>query len=570
VKRLAIGLVSAAAAAILVQAILAQATRAKAPMDLPTAVQAGASKQALEMIQSGADVNQAQGDGSTALLWAVNRQDYDVAKALLAKKANPNALNEFGAMPLTEAARLNDDMLVKMLLRADAKVDSANPDDESALMLAVKNGNLPMVETLVNAGANVNRIEKFHNQTPLIYAAAGGHLAIVKLLLSKGADVKPRSLYTDWPSQVTSEPRTQYRSVGGLNPLMYAVRGGCYSCVDLLLAAGADVNFPTPEGISPLMLALDNERNEIAMFLMDKGAYPDVWDWWGRTPLWIAVDRKTPPGGPVGGGFGGGARGGGARGGGAGPGGGGPGGGRGGRGSAPTERDPNAPPPVSSMQIINRLLAAGVDVNPEMNFHRPNAPNRGRFADNQVSTRTTPLFRAVQLNDIEVVEALLNKGADPNINTMGYTPFGLAAGNGPNGRGAGQTVNFAMMDLLAKHGANVNAGISGTLSFSFHIGYGNQNDGVNSKEGTSALHEAARNGNLDLVKHLIDLGADPNLSDGDKLKPADVVGKARAAAAAGGPANGRGRGLSGPNEATLAEIRALLQSASANPAVAKR
>ncbi len=55
-------------------------------------------------------------------------------------------------MPLTEAARLNDDMLVKMLLNADAKVDSANPDDESALMLAVKNGNLPMVETLVECG----------------------------------------------------------------------------------------------------------------------------------------------------------------------------------------------------------------------------------------------------------------------------------------------------------------------------------------------------------------------------------------------------------------------------------
>ncbi len=52
------------------------------------------------------------------------------------------------------------------------------------------------------------------------------------------------------------------------------------------------------------MLALDNEHNEIAKFLMDKGAYLDVWDWWGRTPLWIAVDRKVPPGGPVGGGFG--------------------------------------------------------------------------------------------------------------------------------------------------------------------------------------------------------------------------------------------------------------------------
>ena len=56
----------------------------------------------------------------------------------------------------------------------------------------------------------------------------------------------------------------------------------------------------------------------------------------------------------------------------------------------PAERDPNAPPPVSSMEIINALLDAGVDANPEMNFHRPNAPNRGRFADNQISTGTTP------------------------------------------------------------------------------------------------------------------------------------------------------------------------------------
>jgi ankyrin repeat protein len=568
-------LVGSAAAAILLQTVLAQAPK----KDLATAVQAGASKQALEMIQSGADVNQAQGDGSTPLIWAVNRQDYDVAQALLAKKANPNAVNEFGAMPLTEAVRLNDDRLVKMLLDAGAKVDSANPDDESALMLAIKNGNLQMAETLVKAGANVNRIEKFHNETPLIYAAAGGHAAIVKLLLSKDASVKPRSLYTDWPSQVTSEPRTQYRSVGGLNPLMYAIRGGCYSCVDLLLAAGADVNFPTPEGITPLMLALDNEHNEIANFLMDKGAYLDVWDWWGRTPLWIAVDRKVPPGGPAGGGFGGfgGARGGGAGAGGAGFGAAGPGGGRGGAGrgraGAQAERDPNAPPPVSSMQIINRLLAAGVDVNPEMNFHRPNAPNRGRFADNQVSTRTTPLFRAVQLNDLDVVEVLLNKGADPNINTMGYTPFGLAAGNGPNGRGTpGQAVNPLMMDLLAKHGADVNARISGTLSFSFHTGYGNTNDGVNSKEGTSALHEAARTGQLDLVKHLLDLGADPNLKDGEGMKPVDVIGKSRAAATApaAGRGGGRGRGPSGPNEATLTEIRSLLESASANATAARR
>ncbi len=234
---------------------------------------------------------------------------------------------------------------------------------------------------------------------------------------------------------------------------------------------------------------------------------------------------------------------------------------------------PNAPPPVSSMAIINALLDAGVDPNPEMNFHRPNAPSRGRFADNQVSTGTTAVFRAVQLNDQEVVEALLKKGANPNINTMGYTAFGLAAGNGPSGRGGGGQANLAMMDLLAKHGADVNARISGTLSYSFHIGYGNQNDGVNSKEGTSALHEAARSGRLDLVKHLLDLGANPNLLDGDGQKPIDVVGKVRVEGRQLPPAAEAEAGtvsFAGGNQAALDEIRTLLQAASASSSASLR
>jgi ankyrin repeat protein len=458
-----------------------------------------------------------------------------------------------------------------MLLDAGAKVDSANPDDETALMVAIKGGNFPIVDMLVDLRANVNVVEKFHNQTPLMYASGEGRADIVKLLLSKGADVKPRALYTDWPSQVTSEPRTQYRSVGGLNALMYAVRAGCYSCVEQLLAAGADINFPTPEGVTPLMLALDNSHNEVAKLLMDKGAYLDVWDWWGRTPLWIAVDRKAPPAGAAapGRGFGGG---GGAGRGGRGGAGAVPGGNGRAAGGAPPPAAENAPPPVSSMAIINALLDAGVDPNPEMNFHRPNAPSRGRFADNQVSTGTTAVFRAVQLNDQEVLDALLKKGANPNINAMGYTAFGLAAGNGPSGRGGGGQANLLMMDMLAQHGADVNARIEGTLSYSFHIGYGNTNDGVNSKEGTSALHEAARSGNQELVKHLLALGANPNLPDGDGKKPIDVVGKARGAAAAA--AGGRGRGgpvsITGGNQAALEEIRTLLQAASSTSAASLR
>ena len=55
-----------------------------------------------------------------------------------------------------------------MLLDAGAEVEGANPDGQTALMLAIKTGNVDVVETLIKAGANINTIEKFHKQTPLM------------------------------------------------------------------------------------------------------------------------------------------------------------------------------------------------------------------------------------------------------------------------------------------------------------------------------------------------------------------------------------------------------------------
>ncbi len=570
-KRFNLAVLYAAAAATLVAPVAV----AQAPKDLATLIQAGDTKLALAQIQSGADVNRAQPDGTTPLIWAANRGEDDIAAALIAKKADVNAHNQFGATPLTEAARKGNARLVKMLLDGGAKVDSANPDGETALMAAIGTGDVSTVKALIDGGANLNTIEEFHDQTPLMYAAASNRNAaqMVKLLLSKGADLKPRALYSDWPSQVTSEPRAQYRSVGGLTALLYAARSGCYECVQDMIAAGANVNVPTPEGITPLMIALDNQHNDVAKLLMDKGANVDVWDWWGRTALWIAVDRKGDEGGGRGFGRGRGA-GGGGRGGRGGP------GGAPGLGGVPGEVAANVSkgPAVSSMEIIHALLNAGCDPNVEMNFHRPNAPGRGRFADNQISTDTTPLFRAVQNNDLEAVQALLEKGADPNINSMGYTAFLLAAGAGPSARGGagGGQPNMRIVDLLVQHSADVNAQVTGTKLYSFNVSRdAANNNGI--REGDSALSEAARNLRTEFVKYLLDHGADPNLADADGKKPIDLVGMPRPvrgfgapAAGAGGQAGGnpgaaRGRGAARvtANPEAVAEIRAMLEAAAA-------
>ena len=268
---------------------------AQAPKgSLANLIQAGNRKAALDKIRAGADVNEAQPDGTRPIHWAVYRVDYELLDALIAKKAKVDVTNEFGSTPLAEAAKLADARMVKMLLDAGAKPESPNQDGETALMLAIKTGELPVVEMLIKAGANVNARETFHNQTPLMWAAAAPKNAaeMVKLLLSKDADVKPRALYSDWPSQITSEPRAQYRPVGGLTALLYAARDGCYECVEELIGAGADVNTPTPEGVTPLMIALDNDHNDVAKLLLDRGANPNVWDWWGRTALYIAIDQK--------------------------------------------------------------------------------------------------------------------------------------------------------------------------------------------------------------------------------------------------------------------------------------
>src|SRR5690606_3428658 len=130
-------------------------------------------------------------------------------------------------------------------------------------------------------------------QTALIWAVARDHPDMAEFLIAKGAKVEQRAFAFDWSSQMTSEPRGQYRPAGGLTPLLYAARSGCLRCLRALLDGGADPDLPSPDGVPPLLAAIGHFHFALAHALLDAGASPLAFDWWGRTPLYLAIDVRS-------------------------------------------------------------------------------------------------------------------------------------------------------------------------------------------------------------------------------------------------------------------------------------
>ncbi|MES2627098.1 MAG: ankyrin repeat domain-containing protein [Pseudomonadota bacterium] len=474
------------------------------------------------------EIDAAEPDGSTVLHWATYKVDHELVRALLDAGAKADITNLYGSSPLSEAVKLSDVELVRMLLDAGANADSPNQDNQTALMLASSIGSLEIAQLLIEHGANVDAVENFRGQTAVMWAAAENHPDIVDLLIENDADVKLRAKHDDWPRQMTSEPRAQFRQTGGLTALLYATRSSCYRCAVAIVEAGADINQPNPDGVTPLLNALDNKSFDIAMYLLDKGAKHDTWDMNGRTPIYVAVDMNSFRSGG-GGGFGG----------------------------AAAPRDPQT---ATAMDLVNRLLGMNVDVNHELTRMRPNGAGRGRFADYMMRGGTGALMIATLNHDHEAIQALLAHGAEVDMpNAFRITPLMAAAGMTGTGRREGNQMQgdaqdrvIETLNLLLDAGANINAQVTDSHTHTAKlVAYIQGRD----QEGRTALFAAAELGWDRVVKHLIDRGADVTLKDATGTNALD---------AALAPVR-TGTAAANPTEEGRAAVAALLQGAGLTP-----
>lgn len=391
-------------------------------------------------------------EGDLRLVDAARNKDPQTVRALLKQRADVNAKGHDGATALLWAAHWNDVATAEALLGAGADPNVANDLHMTPLSRACTNANAALVERLLAAGANPNTAIAT-GETPIITCSGTGSAAAVRSLIARGADVNAKE-----PSQ-------------NQTALMWAASEGHPEVVKALVEHGADLQARTKKGFSALHFAAREGDIETARLLLDAGMDINIRSQAatgagraggpsyeasisaGSTPLLVATVRAQVP-------------------------------------------------------LALFLLERGAD---------PNATDAGMTALHWAvgtweSGEANPVFGFTDAMSgipqrqakLDLVKALLAKGADPNVamtqrppgfagghtDVVGATPFLLASA----------AADMEMMKLLLAAGANPTVATKSNMTPIAAA------TGVNRVQGESNVTEPQA---LEVVKFLLELGVDP-------------------------------------------------------------
>jgi ankyrin repeat protein len=424
---------------------------------------------------------------------AEQNRDAAAVRALLAGKADPNIPQSDGTTALHWAAHWDDIDTAKLLIRAGADPKFANRDGATPMFLAAQNGSAPMIEQLLAAGADPNAPVLAHDETALMMAARTGNVAAVKILLDHKADpnIKDRLRGTTAAMWAAEQGHTAIlellaargADLGAMSASLTPLRRRGLGFAPLTAAGAAAGGEPAPPkgGLTAIHFAVREGRMDAVQFLAAT-ARVDVnqrsID--GSTPLLVAVQN-----------------------------------GQYGIASyliahgadpnlandkgwtplylAVKNRNPEttalpAPSTDGVLEMIVTLLDRGA--NPNIRIKEPTEVHQGMTALWLKEAGATPLLRAALCGDLKVARLLLEHKANPSIPTFdNTTPLMAAAGVGwADGmlHEYSEDTTLELIRLLLQLGADVNAA----------------ND-----HGITALHGAGYKGAKKAVQLLVDRGA---------------------------------------------------------------
>jgi uncharacterized protein len=296
-------------------AVAADSTPAQTDPPLMKAIEEGRMDDARNLVAKGADVNQSNQNGLTALMVAASGSmlpdNVPAVKMLLDKNATIDAQDKRGETALYHAIADGKQDAALVLLDAKANPNLKNVEGATPLFASVEYGRMPILKTLLERGGDFETADA-NGTTPLMRASEGtpympNNTPLVQVLLDKGAkletqDVQGRTALNRAASEgktdvvrilLDKKANINTRTTSGATPLLNAVSYGKQPTIQLLLERGADVNQADAQGNTPLMAAADSGPflpNSVPVLTMLIGAKAkiDLQDGLGRTALYRA------------------------------------------------------------------------------------------------------------------------------------------------------------------------------------------------------------------------------------------------------------------------------------------
>lgn len=195
--------------------------------ELLDATRAGDVERVAALLSDQPDINEATGDGMSALHLAAQAGHVAIVEALLSAGATVDPTTRIGSYtPLHIAATQANDAIVSLLLEAgaDATASTTNSHATALHLAAQEVGGAESVKLLLEHGADPNAKEISAGQTPLMFAAASNQVESIELLLNAGADPSIattvvdvlQEVYADrQASQLLQEAVAQYTNIEG-------------------------------------------------------------------------------------------------------------------------------------------------------------------------------------------------------------------------------------------------------------------------------------------------------------------------------------------------------------------